>query len=217
MRNVRFIKAALQALNEYQYKRKERAIAKYHGRYAEIGLEAMKTMGRPIGVMVTFWLKDGATKSQVSEALKEFYRNHESKDSRHEILTQWVQEWKEETPDGKGGWHYHAAVCLDFSKVRMGSLIKALHQIRNEKNLIKSFWLSREDEDGNPSLNQFDRVKEHELLTEEGWLGYLKHMEYPSKLRTKVRAKGQRNTGGSQVTRLKEWFVLFPAEELATA
>lgn len=217
MRNVKILKEAVQLYREYKFQRSEEIIAKYHERFAEIALEALASMGRPVGVMLTYWTNDGVEGSEVSEALKQYFRSGVDKGMRHEIKTQRVMEWKEERPDGKGGWHHHEMIFMDFSKVRMGSLIYILNELQGKRGMMKQYWLSRADEDGNPSRIHWHRVQEHYILLENDWLGYLKHAEYPSKQRTKVKAQGKRNTGGSQVRRWKEWDAMFPAEEQAAA
>lgn len=210
MRNKFKLKRAVQLIKNYVNQRSWKSIETYHQRCAEVGLEAIATMGRPIAVMLTFWPGKAymnKAPSKIFRALEEKFSQHYVKASRHKITLHWVREKREPTPGINGlpgipgGWHYHCMVVMDFSKVSMKYLIKVVNELQSEGYFHK-YWLSRVD----GSRNDKDPVKLHELNTAEGWAEYLGHAEYLAKERTKVKSEGRRNSNGSQVTRLPEWF-----------
>jgi len=221
MRNIPALKKSIAVIVDYIYKRGEKAIAKYHQRFAEIGLEAIATMGKPVAVMLTFWpgaeYKD-TPPSEILEELKRYFREHPCVNSRHEITVQWVRELREPTPGRNGnpgipgGWHYHVMVVMDFSKVSIKYLKNVALWGMKLDGYFHKYWLSRVG----GSHDKDDPVQEHHLLNPEGWAEYLKHAEYPAKLRTKVKTKDRRNTGGSQVTRMPEWLTQFFPVDMPT-
>ncbi|WP_293761023.1 hypothetical protein [uncultured Aquitalea sp.] len=210
MRNKFALKRAVQFVKNYVNQRSWKSNATYHQRCAEIGLEAISTMGKPTAVMLTFWPGDahsGEAPSKIFRELESKFLKHPCKNSQHKITIQWVREKREPTPSMHGlpgipgGWHYHAMVVMDFSKVSMKYLIKIVNDMKHEGYFHK-YWLSRV----NGSRDDKALVQLHDLRSDKGWAEYLGHAEYLAKERTKVKTEGRRNSNGSQVTRLPEWF-----------
>lgn len=219
MRNTRVLKWAVRAVKDYIYQYGWKSIDKYHQRCAEIGLEAIATMGKPHAVMLTFWPGEeykGKAPTEIRKELERKFSQHHCKNSRHKVKVQWVRENRKPTPgiNGQpgipGGWHFHAFVVVDLSKVTVEYLKRVLHEMQRD-GYFHSYHLSRVG-------GRHDRtgpVKLHDLIDPQGWAGYLKHAEYLAKEYTKEKDEDHRNTGGSQVTRMPEWLqALMPGDVL---